>query len=293
MAAQFDRTCVVSAKNGAIVRKDAEMSSEEVETLEKGTVVRVDSERTLSNGTVRCHIADRGWVSSKTLKSHDVKPQVCVLHGTAANGKIVRIQLGALLPKLSSVDLVFVDGPRLASEGNAQYNMMRSFFGKDQVLREFGTATLDDRGWRTYDGVDRAVDEAEAAVRARFPGAPPRALLGFSQGANFTTMLAARAERRGEPYACVVLFCGARPGWAKQMPSLLFETPLATPALLVAAKEDTVVGDGPYEMAKLFASPVVLTHAEGHKPLPSADPEALNALTSEIAAFLRQHTITC
>ena len=97
-------------------------------------------------------------------------------------------------------------------------------------------------------------------------------MLGFSQGANFASMLAARAERRGTPYRAVVLLCPARPGWARQLPDA-FSAPLKTPTLVGAGRQDTVVGNGD-ELATLFARPERRTHAEGHRPLPAADAAA-------------------
>ena len=109
-------------------------------------------------------------------------------------------------------------------------------------------------------------------------------MLGFSQGANFASMLAARAERRGTPYRAVVLLCPARPGWARQLPGA-FERPLTTPALVGAGRQDAVVGNGD-DLAALFARPERRTHAEGHRPLPAADAAAY---ADSIARFLDWH----
>lgn len=278
----------VASKHGAIVRSDVELDSEEVTTLEQGSAVTVDSQGTSATGTARCHIVEPviGWVSAKTLSA--ARPRIALLHGTAANATILRVQLAGLLKELGAFDLAYVEGPTVASDDNAQVAIMRKYFG-NQVLRQFGNATLDERGWRTYENVDEAADAAQAAIDAEFPDRPPDAILGFSQGANFASILVARYERREVQVPCV-LVCGARPGWARQLPPELFATPLATPALLVAADNDTVVGDGPHHMAKLFASPTLLTHPEGHKPLPSADRQLLAALTRSIVDFLHDHT---
>lgn len=284
------RAYTVASKNGAIVRADVELDSEEVTTLEQGSAVTVDSQGTSASGTARCHIVEPvvGWVSGKTLSA--ARPRIALLHGTAANATILRVQLAALLKELGAFELVYVEGPRVASDDNAQVATMRKYFGKDQVLRQFGTATLDDRGWRTYEDVGDAADAAQAALDDKFPHRPPDAIVGFSQGANFASILVARYERRQLQVPCCVLMCGARPGWVRQLPSELFATPLATPALLVAAENDAVVGDGPQHMAKLFASPTLLTHPEGHKPLPSADRHLLATLTRRIVDFLHDHT---
>ena len=108
-------------------------------------------------------------------------------------------------------------------------------------------------------------------------------MLGFSQGANFASMLAARAERRGTPYRAVVLLCGARPGWARGAAE--FATPLRTPALIGAGAQDAVVGNGD-DLAALFARPERRTHAEGHRPLPAADAASY---ADSVARFLDWH----
>lgn len=119
-------------------------------------------------------------------------------------------------------------------------------------------------------------------------GVLPDALLCFSQGSNFATMLAARAERAGRPYKCVVLLCGARPGWVAQLPPEYFATPLKTPALVGSAAKDDVVLTGPEEIAKLFEGCARCSHDEEHRPLP-ANRDASTALQATIVAFLRTH----
>ena len=205
--------------------------------------------------------------------------RIALLHGTAGSEKTLRIQLGPLLPKLQETwDVAFVEGPKLCAEDNLHVKTMRRFYGPSAELREYAEATADDRGWRTYADLEDAVDSLETAVG----GAD--CLLGFSQGANFASILAARAERRGAPYRAVVLLCGARPGWARQLPAA-FERPLTTPALIGAGAQDAVVGNGD-DLAALFARPERRTHAEGHRPLPAADAAAY---ADSVARFLEWH----
>ena len=205
--------------------------------------------------------------------------RIALLHGTAGSAKTLTIQLGPLLPKLQETwDVTFVEGPKLCAETNPHVKTMRRFYGSSAELREYAEATVDERGWRTYNELDEAV----AALEGRVAGAD--CLLGFSQGANFASMLAARAERRGTPYRAVVLLCGARPGWARQLPGA-FTTPLKTPALIGAGAQDTVVGNGD-DLAALFARPERRTHAEGHRPLPAADAATY---ADSVARFLEWH----
>ena len=66
---------------------------------------------------------------------------------------------------------------------------MRGFFGKNQVLHEFAEAKEDERGWRIYDGLEEALDACEAHITELCGGRAPAALVCFSQGANFGSML--------------------------------------------------------------------------------------------------------
>lgn len=287
-------TFAVYAKDGASVFSGVGLDAEKVASLTHGTLLTVNEQGCTANGTIRCRVVEPviGWVNADTLKEVPTrKPIVAVLHGTAANASIAKFQFGTIMPRLSSrVELVFIDGPRICSDDAPHVATMRKFFGKDQVLREFATATQDSRGWRTYINLEQAIDQAEEALRKQVQGGEPQALIGFSQGANFATMLAARAERQGKPFACCVLSCGARPGWVRQAPEL-FEAQLVTPALVVASENDPVVGDGPIEIAKLFKSPVVLRHSEGHKPLPRADKACLEELVTQICNFVVKHCV--
>ena len=291
---------VVKAKAGAIVRRGIELDSDLVTTLAKGSRVTVEERAVSSKQAARCRVVaagtgTTGWLSEKMLEAAPEapkrKPVLAALHGTAANGDIFTIQLGPFLPKLRELfDVRFVDGPKEVDPNNPQAPMMKQFFGAKQVLREFANASLDDRGWRVYDGVDAAIERCEATVAAACDGAQPDALLCFSQGSNFGSMLTARAERRGEPYKAVVLLCGARPGWVKQFPPETFDPPLKTPALVGKAEKDAVVLDGPDEIAKLFEAPERCSHAEGHRPLP-AKREASAELQATIAAFLSRKVV--
>ena len=105
-------------------------------------------------------------------------------------------------------------------------------------------------------------------------------------------MLAAEAERRGEPFRRLVLLCGARPGWAAADPDLFGER-LATEVLLVRADRDSVTGpDGAMEMAKLFQAPQLAAHPGNHAPLPGAQHgrEATDALVRRLLDFILEET---
>ena len=226
-----------------------------------------------------CLVALMATFAQPAAPGQPPRRRIALLHGTAGSAKTLTIQLGALLPKLEETwDVTFVEGPKCCAEDNPHVKTMRRFYGPSAELREYAEATADDRGWRTYNELNEAVE----ALEGRVAGAD--CLLGFSQGANFASMLAARAERRGTPYRAVVLLCPARPGWARQLPDA-FSAPLKTPALVGAGRQDTVVGNGD-ELATLFARPERRTHAEGHRPLPAADAAAY---ADSVARFLDWH----
>lgn len=219
------------------------------------------------------------------------KPHVVCLHGTACNELILKTQLGPMLRALKDeVDFTFVEGALTVADDNAQAAGMRRFFGKDQVLREYAVATADGRGWRQYVGVAAAVNVVEEAIRALHR--PVDALLGFSQGANFSTMLDARAalglDGALPPLRCVVLMACGRPGWAAQEPSW-FASPIGTPAFVATTEDDDVAATGPDEVAKLYTKPSFVVHSgPGHRPLPR-DREDSEALVKQLREFIQRH----
>ena len=220
------------------------------------------------------------------------KPRIAVLHGTASNEAIVKIQLGKLWSVLRELGDVFVvEGDFVVDEDNPLTAEMRKFFGSSHVLKEYGRPTMDSRRWRTYDGLDESFERLEHALEER-GGAD--VLIGFSQGANFTSLLCASAAQAGaadfgchQPVRAAVLLAPACPGWVKQKPDL-FATPLTTPALVGYSDSDmqviTPAGCGPDETARLFSSSsvqIVKHGGPGHRPLPK-DPDELARLIEAI-----------
>ena len=91
--------------------------------------------------------------------------RIALLHGTAGSAKTLTIQLGPLLPKLQETwDVAFVEGPKRCAEDNPHVKTMRRFYGSSADLREYAEATADDRGWRTYNELDEAVEALEGRV---------------------------------------------------------------------------------------------------------------------------------
>lgn len=224
------------------------------------------------------------------------RPRVACLHGGTGNAHIFRTQLKHLIAALGdSVELIFVEGSLISEEvrfddkGRRNRELMRKHFGDDQVLLEHAVTTYGERGQDGpyyYDRLDEGIGSVERRL-ASLP-APVDALLGFAQGANMSTLVAARAEKTSEgaapPFKCLVLLENARPGWPEQKPDL-FAAPLSTPALVVGGQPDS---EAAAAVARLFAAPAMFHHADGHRPLPK-QPEVREQMVEQIRSFIFQH----
>lgn len=130
----------------------------------------------------------------------------------------------------------------------------------------------------------------------RTENGPFDGLLGFSQGANLATLVAAHLLRRGSEGVVVprfaLLFCGTQFGWTAQVP-LLFPVgcaPLALPSFHVLGALDPFL---PTTEALLQLWQAEgrrrAVHSSGHRPLPPAGAET-DALVAELRAFLLAQT---
>mmetsp|Transcript_103947 Transcript_103947/g.324023 ORF Transcript_103947/g.324023 Transcript_103947/m.324023 type:complete len:263 (-) Transcript_103947:329-1117(-) len=224
------------------------------------------------------------------------RPRVACIHGGTSNAHIFRAQLRPLLARLGEeVDLVFLEGALLTDEvrfderGKRNSKTMRAFFGENQVLREHAVTRYGDRGENGpyyYDRLEEGLGNLEAKLAAL--AEPVDALLGFSQGANFSTMLCARAARGDSgappPLRCAVLLENDRPGWPEQRPEL-FAAPLPVPVLVVAGQTESEAAD---MVSPLFTLASRASHADGHRPLPK-DPKKAAEIVERVRAFLLQH----
>lgn len=203
------------------------------------------------------------------------KPRIACLHGGGGNEFIFRSQLAPLIKRLGDeVELVFLEGKHLSDEvrfderGKKTIETLRAVFGADQALREHAVTKygeLGDAGPFYYDRLDEGIEHSEATLRAV---APIDALLGFSQGANFSTMLCSRAEKCLEgaaaPFRCMVLLENDLAGWPEQKPEL-FAEPLSTPALVVGGHKESKAAD---RIEEMFVDVETFRHEDGHRPLP-------------------------
>lgn len=219
-----------------------------------------------------------------------------LIHGGCSNSFIFRQQIKHLLPLLpKDVELVDLEGGLLSEavrfddRGRKNMALLYKVFGSDQVLREHAVTCYDEVGAFFYERLDEGTAHLEAQLRA-LPS-PVDALLGFSQGANFSTILSARAwhqvEGASPPFRALILLENDPPAWPAQMPEL-FASPLAVPALLVGGQLDSPKTQA---VGRLYANAEFAYHNDGHRPLPK-DPTACKALVERIRDFLRAHAAT-
>jgi predicted esterase len=218
-------------------------------------------------------------------------PRVACLHGTAGNEKIFRMQLAKLIASLRGEVLFDVfEGSRVIEPGNPHGDSMRKYFGQNEVLKEYAPAGSDADGLRIYE--PQATADAIVDLEVRISGAGGcDVMLGFSQGANFISMLAARlASGIGplSPVRCIILLAPSRPGWVAQPAwRALFANPIGLPCLVVGGASDEAAGTGPTEVAALFRDCRFIEHTEGHRPLPAARQGAEEVMQA-IRTFLRE-----
>jgi len=165
----------------------------------------------------------------------DRKPRIVCLHGTACCEKIFKMQLAKLLPKAQGkLDLVFLEGRTKIEAGPAFDTMQKFFPGCPNFM--YDKVALDSKGWRIYDDPQGALGWLQQRLKEL---APFDGLLGFSQGANFSLMLAAQAAcGLGLPVGFAVLLCPNAPGFVEQVPELFAGGPLPMPILVVSGEQE-------------------------------------------------------
>ena len=208
-------------------------------------------------------------------------------------------QFGPLFRVLRPVaELLLIEGQLPLAPDNkvsaAQVAEVRKFIGDSHVLKEYARPNLDGRGWRTYDGLDDAFKYVEQKIVSLTDGDGADVLIGFSQGGNLISCLAARAAlgiagAPPKPYRGVVILSPGHPGWAAQLPEL-FANKLTTPAIVGHSTTDTVA-TGHAEVAQLWSGSCVteLAHGgPGHRPLPGNRQEQ-QSLVAAVERFVAQH----
>jgi len=242
---------------------------------------------------------------NSTLSQRGKRRVVC-LHGTACGEKIFRMQLGKLLPSLQDTcEVIFLEGRLDVTEGPA-FNLMQKYFPNCRNC-QYDKVALDAKGWRVYAEPERTLHWLQAELRRI--GAVD-GILGFSQGANFATMLAAQASIGiGASLDFVVLLCPNAPGYVEQVPDL-FAKPVSVRALVSYGEKegygagmdavfDKEVAAGKvvldtrgethpaHHVAKLYTQTELFIHSDGHRPLPT-DAQQLSKLIAAIKDFVNK-----
>ena len=166
--------------------------------------------------------------------------RVLCLHGYHGTGATLRRQMASLAGALpADIEFVYIDAPSLASGG---FGWWHEGFSGWEHTRDWITGQL-----RTGPRID--------------------GLLGFSQGAALTGLLAALRESPQAPGGLDFRFAIMVGGFTSFLPQHadLFPRPLTIPSVHVAGRGDgTVPLSDSLQLAGRFAGPLVLEHSGGH-----------------------------
>jgi len=231
------------------------------------------------------------------------RQRVLCLHGMGTSGSILRRQLHALVRLCPDIDLVFLDGPFATP---AFSPLIAKVFGEAEHFRYMERRTECEGD--IYVGITEAVAHCRAHLR------PGDGVLGFSQGANLATLLAAACavDEPGLVPRFAVLFCGTEFGWSRQPEAAgWFDAPLAIPSLSVVGDLDALAPTT-LTLAELYdeSQRRVVHHksvrahrcctsvradaaaacafCQDHRPLPPLPADA-QALAETIRAFMLQY----
>jgi len=230
------------------------------------------------------------WYIGKPVVEGGRKLRIACLHGTSSNEKIMRMQVAPLSRYGKDVvELVFIQGSLRTEDidpGNEFLESQKKAF-PGQDFYQYAKLLRDDpdRFGVDYEGLDSAIEALQKLLQKE---GPFDGVLGFSQGSNQVSMLAAQAvHKKGVPLAFVIQICCQYPAYAKRYPEL-FAEPLKIPALIVFAMADPLTtgnsGDRPTE---IYANPVTLKHSGDHRPFPR-DPAEAKALVEDMLSFMRE-----
>lgn len=247
------------------------------------------------------------------------KMRILCLHGVCSCAAAMRKQISRLLTvRPNAVELICIDGMLATEEDNPMRVEQERYFkgmdfydfariahdgGEDQLEANRIKEAMDKRFpvWddytqhmashpadrlavaepRRYEDLEVALDYLQGQLRAH---APIDGVLGFSQGANFASLLAAQAEAgEGAPLSFVVHICPARPGWPRQRPEL-FEKPLTMRSLHISGERDFM--NPPLCLKHLYEAPMCYMHEDGHRPIPGTSSQEANRIARIIVEFI-------
>lgn len=243
--------------------------------------------------------------------------RVLCLHGTCSSGAILKKQLSRMQPLLKgAAELVFVDGPLKAEEDNPMRAAQEKFF-KGMDFFDFARWVKDEQAdgdsakfwedlaakhpdpedmvkWverhrslhfkhsveRQYEELDEALEYLQEQLHKH---KPIDGVLGFSQGANLASLLAAQAEAgHGADFSFVIHVCPARPGWVQQRPRL-FRKPIPMRSFHISGRKDR---NPPFPLRHLYENPLCFMHEDGHRPVPGTTVQAANQVVRFMLDFI-------
>ena len=161
--------------------------------------------------------------------------RILCLHGYHGSADILRRQMAPLASSISEVEFVYVDAPSLAAG-------------------DFGWWHSPARGW------DRTRDWAIDVL-----GGPPGfdGVLGFSQGAAFTGLLAGMHQASTVRFDFAVLVSGFTND-AHEL-AALYRPRFTVPSLHIISRTDSIVPPREsHSLAEQFVNPVIIEHTGGH-----------------------------
>lgn len=224
------------------------------------------------------------------------KPHIVCLHGTACNNNILKTQLRELTKNWErKVDLSFVEGSMVITNMfHPTYRLIKEAFGEQPMHKQYVETSPIDREAKVYGMFDFALAKFDEKLMQLENTNPVDALIGFSQGGLFATLLAARNLKRKDsfvPYRCVVLLNPPNPESLGERVPDFFDEPIATPALVVKGLADDVVPGGPEMYGPMYSSVELDSHPGAHQPMPS-EPEDSAVLAKKIHDFIAKHCPT-
>ncbi|CAJ1400109.1 unnamed protein product [Effrenium voratum] len=211
--------------------------------------------------------------------------RVACLHGTCSNGNVTKVQLQRAAKMCGDeVEFIYLDGRMPSDPSNIMYEEMSKNFKGQQFYdwAKWITESDDletDVKKRKYRDLDVRLDSIQDLLRQH---EPLDGVLGFSQGANMASLLAAQAVAgQGVNFGFVIHCCPAGPGWVNQRPDL-FPAKLPMRSLHISGEKDT---NPMLPLLELYENPTGLSHSDGHKLIPSSGGrEEADSIAKSIAA---------
>lgn len=217
-----------------------------------------------------------------TKKTREKLKVLCV-HGYRQNDKMFREKSGAFRKLLKKyIDFHFVCAPHIIPEVN---NLSRP---PSEQERGWWFSKLD-KSYKALDETDICIgyeDSVQTIVQEFEKNGPFDGVLGFSQGAAFTSLLC--ALKKDPQYKLHFKFAIIVAGFKSLLKAHrhMYEEPIDGPSFHAVGESDAVIpSQSSVDLQSSFINPVVYTHAGGHY-MP-ASPQLRTALTDFLSPYLK------